>query len=248
MQHGQDLPPLGFISLDIIVHRPPGDPYNTKTWPFPLIHEKAHGTPESAVVSATMYADDLLDRFVEAAQRLADRGAVGVITSCGFLAMVQPELSARSPVPIMTSALLQLPSLLALTSPRRMVGILTFDGARLGDAHLRKLGVDPARCRVRGAPHEGALQRHIRRGDEYVHEDIERELVGAAQDMAADGEVALILLECTNMPPFSEAIRAATGLPVYDVHTAGLWFYSGLVNSRPGRWGAIPRDDTSGRT
>lgn len=84
-------PPLGFISLDIIIHRPPGDPFNTKTWPFPLIHEKARDTPESAVVTATMYDAAFLDRFVEAGQRLADRGAVGIITSCGFLAMAQSE-------------------------------------------------------------------------------------------------------------------------------------------------------------
>ena len=85
------LPPLGFLSLDIILHRPPGDPFNPETWPFPLIHEKARDTPESAVVTAAMYDDDFLERFVEAGRKLADRGAVGIIASCGFLAMAQPE-------------------------------------------------------------------------------------------------------------------------------------------------------------
>lgn len=87
----RSLPPLGFISLDIIIHRPPGDPYNQKTWPFPLIYEKARDTPESAVVSPGAYDDDFLDRFVEAGEKLAARGAVGIITSCGFLAIAQPE-------------------------------------------------------------------------------------------------------------------------------------------------------------
>jgi hypothetical protein len=132
------------------------------------------------------------------------------------------------------------------------VGILTFDGSRLGEAHLRKLGIDPSRCVVRGAPHKGALQRHIRRGERYVHDDIARELAAEARAMVEEEEegpaIAFILLECTNMPPFSRDIQMATGLPVYDVHTAGLWFYSGLVNSRPGRWGAIPEDDVGSRT
>lgn len=149
----------------------------------------------------------------------------------------------------MTSALLQLPSLLVLTPPHRKIGILTFDGARLGSPHLRKLGIDPSRCCIQGAPQDGALQSHIRQGHEYRHDDIARELVAAAQSMiGAAPEIASILLECTNMPPFAEAIGSATGLPVYDVHTAGLWFYSGLVNARPGRWGAIPQDDRNSRT
>lgn len=84
-------PPLGFISLDIILHRPPGDPYNQQTWPFPLIREKAVDTPESAIVTATAYDSAFLDRFVEAGTKLAARGAIGIITSCGFLAIAQSE-------------------------------------------------------------------------------------------------------------------------------------------------------------
>lgn len=159
------------------------------------------------------------------------------------------RLAARLPIPIMTSALLQAPSLLALISPRRKLGILTFDGSRLGKPHLEKLGIDPSRCFIKGAPTNGALQRHIRGGEQYSHEDISQELVVAAKEMIqAVPEITAVLLECTNMPPFAEAIQSAIGLPVYDVHTAGNWFYSGLVNSRPATWGAIVEDDPSRRT
>lgn len=85
------LPPLGFISIDVILHRPPGDPFNEATWPFPLIREKAENSAESQVVSSAKYDDDFISRFVDAGQRLVERGAVGIITSCGFLAMAQPE-------------------------------------------------------------------------------------------------------------------------------------------------------------
>lgn len=91
--HGSmlSLPPLGFISIDVILHRPPGDPFNEATWPFLLIREKAENSAESQVVSSAKYDDDFISRFVDAGQRLAERGAVGIITSCGFLAMAQPE-------------------------------------------------------------------------------------------------------------------------------------------------------------
>ncbi|KAF2008882.1 hypothetical protein BU24DRAFT_429143 [Aaosphaeria arxii CBS 175.79] len=248
-QQSRSLPPLGFISLDIILHRPPGDPYNQNTWPFPLIREKARDTSESAVVTATAYDDAFLDRFVEAGKRLAARGAIGIITSCGFLAIAQSELSARLPIPIMTSALVQAPSLLATIAPRRKLGILTFDSTRLGAGHLQKLGIDPSRCHIHGAPTNGALQQHVRQGAPYLHEEISRELVAAAKEMLQDApEISLLLLECTNMPPFSETIQSAIALPVYDIQTAALWFYSGLVNIRPTRWGPILEDDISTRT
>ena len=32
-------------------------------------------------------------------------------------------------------------------------------------------------------------------------------------------EVGAIVLECTNMPPYAEAVRGATGLPVHDITT-----------------------------
>ena len=87
----EDKPPLGFIAIEVQIHRPPGDPYNEQTWPFPLIHEKAQGSTEKEVVSKEGYNAAFIDRFVEAGLKLAARGAIGIITSCGFLAMAQPE-------------------------------------------------------------------------------------------------------------------------------------------------------------
>lgn len=85
------LPPLGFISIDLDINRPPGDPYNEKTWPFPLIREMAEGSKVSQVVSSDQYNSAFIDRFVDAGLRLAARGCVGIITSCGFLAIAQAE-------------------------------------------------------------------------------------------------------------------------------------------------------------
>lgn len=87
----EDLPALGFIAVDLHFNRPPGDPFNEKTWPFPLIREQAEGSTESQIVTNGRYDAAFIDRFVDAGLRLAARGCVGIITSCGFLAMAQPE-------------------------------------------------------------------------------------------------------------------------------------------------------------
>jgi hypothetical protein len=87
----EDLPPLGFIAVDIHFSRPPGDPFNEQTWPFPLIREQAEGSTESQIVTNGEYDAAFIERFVDAGLKLAARGCVGIITSCGFLAMAQPE-------------------------------------------------------------------------------------------------------------------------------------------------------------
>jgi hypothetical protein len=39
--------------------------------------------------------------------------------------------------------------------------------------------------------------------------------------------IRAVLMECTELPPYSDAVRKATGLPVYDAITACDFFVSG---------------------
>lgn len=91
------LPPLGFIAIECFFSRPPGDPFTYETWTFPLIRQLAIGTSEDQVVTNTDYDDAFLDRFVDAGKALADKGCVGLITSCGFLALAQSRYSHEAP-------------------------------------------------------------------------------------------------------------------------------------------------------
>ncbi|KAF5702553.1 aspartate racemase [Fusarium globosum] len=185
-QQNTDLgPPLGFLAVEVDIHRPPGDPFNQDTWPFPLIREKVTGTSEAQIVTNGDYEDAFIDRFVQATIRLAERGAVGAITSCGFLAAAQTRLAALSPIPVATSALVQVPSLLSILPVNRPIGVLTYDsgrlGGRLGNAHLSELGIDPNRVRVQGLSDESHLRDICARGASYDAGRLERELVAEAK-------------------------------------------------------------------
>lgn len=96
-----------------------------------------------------------------------------------------------------------------------------------------------SRVRIAGAPAEGKLQRLVRYGDTYDHGDVEKELVGEARKLVnLYPDIGALVLECTQMPPFAEAIQQALGdIPVYDVFTMGSWFYQRLVRKRPQAWG-----------
>ncbi|RKL27491.1 hypothetical protein BFJ72_g13078 [Fusarium proliferatum] len=263
-QQNTDLgPPLGFLAVEVDIHRPPGDPFNQDTWPFPLIREKVTGTSEAQIVTNGDYEDAFIDRFVQATIRLAERGAVGAITSCGFLAAAQTRywnfqplfistlpaehvrLAALSPIPVATSALVQVPSLLSIFPVNRPIGVLTYDSGRLGNAHLLELGIDPNRVRVQGLSDESHLRDICARGASYDAGRLERELVAEAKSLIhRHPDISAVVLECTNMPPYADSIQNAIQLPVYDVYTMGLWFYSGLTRRNPPAWKASDTRNT----
>ena len=46
--------------------------------------------------------------------------------------------------------------------------------------------------------------------------------------------LGILMLECTNMPPYAAALRDALGLLVYHIYSMITWFHAGI---RPRRFG-----------
>jgi hypothetical protein len=162
----------------------------------------------------------LLVPFIDAARELEREGVAAVTTSCGFLALFQGEMAAALSVPMWTSSLLLVAGIESGLPDGRRVGIVTADAASLTSGHLRAVG---ARA---DTPTEGlALDSRFRATvledrAELDVDEAERATVAAAERLLArHREVAAIVLECTNMPPYADAVRAATGLPVHDITT-----------------------------
>jgi len=62
---------------------------------------------------------------------------------------------------------------------------------------------------------------------------IERELVGVTERMVRENpEVAAIVLECSDLPPYAAAVHEATGRPVFDFITMIRYVHSALVPVR----------------
>jgi len=221
---------LGVVMLDTRFPRPLGDIGNPQTFAFPVRYRTVRGaSPRKVVIERD---PSLLAPFIEAARALEREGVAAVATSCGFLALFQDAMAAGVSVPMWTSSLLLVAEIEAGLAAGRRVGIVTADAASLTAAHLRAVG---ARA---DTPREGlALDSRFRATlledrSELDVDEAERATVAAAQRLIArHAEVGAIVLECTNMPPYADAVRAATGLPVHDITT--------LVRARLGA--ATPR-------
>jgi hypothetical protein len=108
-----------------------------------------------------------------------------------------------------------------MAGARNKVGVLVASGASADTALLRLAGVpEGADDRVAVAGLEDCP--HFREsvlGDmgKLDRERLEREVVGAAVDLVErEPSIRIILLECSNIPPYAGAIRRATGRLVFD--------------------------------
>ena len=214
---------VGVLMLDTHFRRLPGDIGNARTWNFPVQFKIVKGASPRRVVQE---ADpSLLRPFIDAALELVDLGVGGITTSCGFLAMFQKELQEALPVPVASSSLLQVPLAQAVLPAGKHVGILTFSAENLTPRHLAAAGV-PLDTPIDGLRPEDHFQRvYGDRGAEPDPPAMERELIAAARRLLArHPDVGAFVLECTNMPPHSAALRRATGLPVHDIVGFIDWF------------------------
>ena len=127
---------VGILMLETRFPRPPGDMGNAGTWPFPVHYRVVRGATPDNVVRGDPRA--LLDHFIEAGRDLVAMGCDGITTNCGFLALVQAELSEALAVPVATSSLMQVPQVNATLPPGQRVGVLT-SSRRSGAASRRAL-------------------------------------------------------------------------------------------------------------
>jgi len=161
----------------------------------------------------------LLQPFVDAGLALVADGASALTTSCGFLARWQSELQAALPVPVWTSALLWLPELQRAHGIER-VGVVTADARSFDAALLRGAGAAPG-TPVEGLPEGCAFQRCLLENGAHFDAADARDstLAAAIRLRERHPAVRVLVLECTNLPPYADALRAATGCTVHDLTT-----------------------------
>lgn len=210
--------PLGILMLNTRFPRVPGDIGNPETFPYPVRYRVIEMATVDHVVSAKGPSGAVMDAFIQAAHDLVDEGVAGLTTSCGFMAIAQKELAGRCSVPVLASSLGQIPLVQSTLPAAKRVGVLTIDRRELTEAHFVGVGA-PTDLPVEG----------VENGDELAHviqkdltaldtEKAEKDVIDAGRRLLAKApDVGAIVLECTNMAPYAQALAAALRIPVYDI-------------------------------
>lgn len=222
---------VGILMLETQFPRVVGDMGNALTWPFPVQYRVVRGaTPDLVVRNDPTILTDL---FIAAARDLVATGADGITTNCGFLALIQQQLSEAVGVPVAASSLMQVPLIQAMLPPAQHVGILTISKDTLTDAHLSAANI-ALNTPIGGTDPASEFSSSILNDRATLDfNQCEQDNVAAAMQLMAEHEnIGAIVLECTNMVPYAAAIRKQTGVPVYSIFSFVSWFQAGLMPRR----------------
>lgn len=215
--------PLGVLMLDTCFPRMMGDIGNPNTFSYPVVFKRIAQASTGRVVHGK--AQGLVEAFRQGARELQQQGCAAIVTSCGFLALHQRSIANAVSVPVATSALLWVSMLRPMLPTGLRAGVVTACAAALSAEHLEGAGA-PVETPVMGVCEDGEFARVIL-GDrpEGDFEQIANEVVEAATRLVTEhAGIGALVLECTNMRPYADAIRRQCGVPVFDlVDLANLW-------------------------
>src|SRR5439155_1375243 len=161
-------------------------------------------------------AEGLLPAFVQGAQELEREGVGAITTSCGFLIKYQQQLARAVRVPVFTSSLLLVPLVHRMLAPGGRVGIITVNAGTLTPEHLAAAGIGPdVPLAVVGLEAEKEFTHVLLDDQPELDVDLAREEhVRVARRLVAEHpDVVAIVLECTNMQPYTADIQRHPGRP-----------------------------------
>ncbi len=210
------LVPRGLVQLETL----PGNSTNPATYPYPVRFCRIAGATTETVLENP--SRDVLRNMIETARQLVAEGVRVITTSCGFNAIFQNELREATGAAIYTSSLLQVPFVRRTLRSEKKIAVVTAKKSALRDAHLRAVGIEPGmNVEVFGLESCAEWNKIFTAPEEDVDlARIEEEVTGTATGaVETHPAVGAFVLECTDLPPFSAAIRQKTGLPVYDFTT-----------------------------
>jgi hypothetical protein len=157
-----------------------------------------------------------LDPFLKAIEQAS--GDI-IVTSCGFLSPFQDQLQSVTHKPVIASVLNML-SDLKVTKGAERSSVLTFNADRLVDAHFPNhfragdfhiVGlrpVNPLRQRIEGDIPD--------RFDPFDMQDAVMHDFAAAMTPTT----AIVVLECTNLPPYKPQMRRNSDVRIVDILSA----------------------------
>ena len=227
---------LGVIRLDYDYPPAPGDIDSPASFDYDVFYRVVPGLTFEMCQSGKL-TPEVENEFSAAIEFLRDKGVSGITGDCGFMMYFQQLARRSTKLPVFMSALTQLPAITCGYSRHEKIAIFTANSKTL--MPMRNLICDE--CGVDTSEHRYVIVgcqdvpgfEAVALGEKVDVKMVTPGIVEKAkQCLAAHPDVVAFLMECTELPPYSDAVRKATGLPVYDAITACDFFISGRKDNK----------------
>lgn len=180
-------------------------------------------TPDAVV--GPHLAERIKRNFLGAVQRLHQRGANAITGDCGFMMTSQPFAQEVSSQPIFMSSLVQWPTIACAFAASDTFLVITAHSSRLASQEgvllpTCKLNLKEDRFVVHDCQALPSIDM-VPKGEAVPDATLEVALVDMVVGILKDSvQIRGILIECIGLLPYTDAVRAATNLPVWDAVTA----------------------------
>lgn len=221
---------IGILMLEYRAPFIPGDVGNASTYDYPVLFRTVPGLTFDKALNVDPEQEQ---RVIEAAEELQRYGVRGVTSDCGFLINYQDAVRRRLNVPVFMSSLMQIPFVAAAVNGP--IGVVVASAGGVTERVLELAGTrGDTVVIVRGMEDQPHFTESILEQGGLLDSDlIERETVEVTRRMVKEHpDMGAIILECSLLPPYSRAVQAATGLPVFDYVTMIDYFQAGTHRRR----------------
>jgi len=235
----KEMPSVGIMRIDYTYPPALGDAAHPNSYYYRTPHATIKGLSfEAAQVGGPLTAAQR-EAMAAAVAKLEAEGVMGIAGDCGFLINYQKDARAMCKRPCFISALLQCAMLVSLYAKDELVLVLTANGPALTPALpalLKICGIsatsDHERFIVAGCEALPGFDA-VARGEAVDVAKVQPHVVELVQaKVKANPKIRAVLLECTELPPYADAIRHALRLPVLDSITLVDYFH-GAISENP---------------
>ncbi|VXC27385.1 conserved hypothetical protein [Pseudomonas sp. 8Z] len=211
---------LGVLMLNTHFPRPLGDIGNPGSFAQPVEFLTVPAATPGTVVSREAIAPQVVQGFIDGAQILVERGCELITTSCGFACAIHDELERAIAVPFVSSALNMIPALVGQLGADTPLPVITYDGRVLSKRHFGRFWAD--NVVIQGIENGQELYPVIKHDRPQLDAHLAEQdvLHSVAQVLEQHPGSQAIVFECTNLPPYRQAVEKRFGLPVYDIFSA----------------------------
>jgi len=225
---------IGLIQFRANLPMIPGNMGNATTFDFPMLYREM-AADNVLDVMATTPVKQFTDACVDAANWLELQGVRAIMGNCGFFGHYQKAVQERIDTPFFSSSLMMLPMMVRSMPKNKKVGVLTANGPLLREGPaMENCGLSPEdkanRVVVEGCENDKEFARAMAVNGAYNPVKFEKDvLTGIKRLLKKDKDIAVILLECTELSPHAHAVQRLVHMPVWDYTSLTNWIYSGTV-------------------
>merc|ERR1719352_1349909 len=226
---------LGVIRLDYNYPPAPGDIDSPESFGYDVFYRVVPGFTFEMCQSGKL-TSQVEQNFEEALDWLVQKGVTGITGDCGFMMYFQQLARRHTTKPVFMSSLAQLPAVTCAFNQHELIAVFTANSETLKP--MRNLirdecGVDPEERRfvIVGCQDVPGFEAVAAGGKVDTVKVTPGMVELAKKTLIQYPKIRAILFECTELPPYADALRAATRLPVYDAITSCDFFISGAKDN-----------------